>query len=434
MPDVMRMRRGRCRTRALVALLAPLLGACGDESPTEAGGPLLPGEIRTFEVILEPGRYLLADSAFAGYGVVADADYLVVANDFDGVVDAHALARFGIPRSISVVDSLGVQRTDSMAAYVRGEIVVVIDSATSTAGPVDLEALRTAEAWDPPSTTWQLRVDTGDVELPWTQPGGTVGASIDVQTWAGAVADSIVRFAVDSATIAAWRDTADHGRGALVRAVSSDVRLRVTDVYLEIEARPSVHLDTLVTVTIRPPDPTFVYDPPVPTVSPTPYVGGITAWRTFLLLRARLDTLRVPCPDQPACTLPMSDAAINYAALLLEPAASPPGFAVEDSLGIVARLALDVPGVPLVRSVLGGFAGQLPQQLPADRFTAGAATVELPITDYLRLAATDTADAAVPQRIVLLPGTQSGTFGYASFLAMPRLRLVLSVASELQLR
>ncbi|HEX6323252.1 MAG TPA: hypothetical protein VFZ36_05955, partial [Vicinamibacterales bacterium] len=185
---------------------------------------------------------------------------------------------------------------------------------------------------------------------------------------------------------------------------------------------------------IRPPDPTFVYDPPVPAVSSTPRIGGITAWRTFLLLRARLDTLRVPCPDQPSCTLPVRDAAINYAALLLEPTASPPGFAVEDSLGIIARVVLDAPDVPLVRSVLGGFAGQLPDLLPASRFAGGAATVELPVTEYLRLAATDTADAAMPQKLVLLPGQQSGTFGYASFRAMPRLRLVLSVASELQLR
>jgi hypothetical protein len=418
---------------AFAALLALLPGACGDESPTEAGGPLLPGEIRTFEVIIDPGRFLTGDSAFSGYGDAFDVNYFPVANAFGGDVDAHLLARFTVPRAISVVDSLGVQRTDSMAAYLRGSLVLVVDSSASEPGPIDVEALRIAEPWDPPSATWTVRVDTGDVELPWTQPGGTVGASLDVEEWEGADSDT-VRLSVDSATIAAWRDTLDFSRGALVRAADAGTRLRVTNVFLEIEARPSVHLDTLVTVTVNATAPTFVYDPPIPTVSASPQVGGITAWRTFLLLRGGLDTLRVPCPDVPGCTVPLEEAAINYAALLLEPIAPPAGFAPEDSLGIDARFVLETPGVPLERSVLGGVAGRLVPQHKS-RFAGGGETLELPITEYVRAATADTAtSAAIPKRLALLPLVQSGTFGFASFQAMPRLRLIVSVASELQLR
>ena len=36
------------------------------------------------------------------------------------------------------------------------------------------------------------------------------------------------------------------------------------------------------------------------------------------------------------------------------------------------------------------------------RLADGAATVELPVTDYLRLATSDTADTAVPQKLVLV--------------------------------
>ena len=44
-----------------------LVTACTDEAPTEVGDDLLPsGEVRTFEVILQPGEYLAYDTTFTG--------------------------------------------------------------------------------------------------------------------------------------------------------------------------------------------------------------------------------------------------------------------------------------------------------------------------------------------------------------------------------
>jgi hypothetical protein len=428
----MRSTRTRARLAALVAL--PLLAACGEESPTEAGGPLLPGEVRSFEVILEPGRYLLSDTAFSGYADAFDVTYFVVANAFDDALHAHMLTRFEMPVAISVRDNAGALRQDSAPIYFSGEILFRVDSLRSTSkGPLDFELLRLDEPWDAPTATWALRIDTPGVALPWSVPGGTTSARIDTSTWASSPSDTL-RFAVDSATLAAWTDTLDESRGSLLRMLDTGERMRVTEVLMRAQARSTIDPDTVVTVTIRPPATTFVFDPPIEETSGAPHLGGITAWRTFLTLKPRLDTIAVPCPDQPGCTVQLRDVTINHAALLLEPEMPPAGFAPEDSIQPIARILLQSDDVPLIRSLLGGVAGGASAPIAPARFV-GDEPIELPLTDYLTQIAADTVSAAtVPAALALLPGVQSGTFGFAAFRPAPRLRLVLSVASELQLR
>src|SRR5688572_19782876 len=45
-----------------------ILGACTEETPSEVGDDLLPsGEVRTFEVVLDPAQWLTFDTTFSGY-------------------------------------------------------------------------------------------------------------------------------------------------------------------------------------------------------------------------------------------------------------------------------------------------------------------------------------------------------------------------------
>jgi len=414
--------------------MLPLLAACGEESPTEAGGPLLPGEVRSFEVILEPSRYLVSDTAFSGFADAFDVNYFVVANAFDDALNAHMLTRFDMPVAISVRDNAGVLRQDSAPIYFAGEVIFLVDSIRSSSkGPLELELMRLDEPWHAPSATWALRVDTPGARLPWTVPGGTTSTRIDTSTWSSSQKDTL-RFAVDSATLAAWADTANKGRGSLLRLLDPGERVRITEVSLRADARSTIDPDTVVTVTIRPPATTFVWDPPIPATSDALRLGGITAWRSFLTLKPRLDTLNLPCPDVPNCTVQLREVTINHAALLLEPEVPQPGFAPEDSIQPIARILLESDDVPLIRSLLGGVAGGTSAPLPPARFV-GTQPIELPLTDYLTQIAADTVSATmVPPAIALLPGVQSATFGYAAFRSAPRLRLVVSVASELQLR
>ena len=100
--------------RWIMACAALCIAACDQEAPTEVGGRLLPADaIRTFEVILEPDRYLAFDTAFGLYSLPAETDFAIIANSYGGAVNARILAQYVMPKSIVVIDSLGVLRTDS---------------------------------------------------------------------------------------------------------------------------------------------------------------------------------------------------------------------------------------------------------------------------------------------------------------------------------
>ena len=152
--------------RAVVggAVAAALVAAaCGDEDPTGVGGPLLPGGVvRTFQVVLGPEAFLAGDTTLGGFTRPAESGYMVVAEDFGGTFDAHALARFDRPpRSVSYRDTAGATRQDTLPRFTGGVVVMRVDTARSAAaGPVRLRLHRIAEPWDPATATWTARVDS----------------------------------------------------------------------------------------------------------------------------------------------------------------------------------------------------------------------------------------------------------------------------------
>jgi hypothetical protein len=424
-------------------LLLAFLSACGEEDPTEVGGTLLPAEaVRTFEVVIEPAAFFVSDTAFSGYAQPSAAGYFILANNYENTLRARGLVRFTIPTTISVRDSAGTTVTDTLPSFFGGRLLVIVDSLRSSASPVTVEAFRATQTWIPGGATWQLRVDTSGIRLPWAQPGGSPGAPIDTATWvagrdtAAGVDTVVVR--VDSATIAAWRDTANNVPGTVVGLRTVGARLRVTGIALAIDAHSSIDRDTVVTVTAGQTAQTFIFDPPVAEVSAEPRMGGLPSWRTFITFKDRLDTLTVPCPGGPAgCRIQLDDAAVTYAALLLKPTPPPPGFAPEDSVQLGARLLLVDPLIPLKRSPLGEVAGVMPRGAPASVFRSpNPPDIELPITNFISLMTRDSASATnKPDPVLaLLPALETATFGFAQFATPPRLKLVLTVATQLQLR
>ncbi|MBI4409504.1 MAG: hypothetical protein HY561_07325 [Gemmatimonadetes bacterium] len=437
--------------RFLAGLLAAalVLGACGDEDPTGVGGPLLPGGVvRSFEVVLDAGTFLLADTSAGQFHTPAQVGFLIVAHEFGGPspplepgLEAHALSRFGpAPGTVAFRDTAGNTRTDSLPRFIGGELLLRFDTLRSQApGPVRLRVYPIVEAWHPGSASWTLRVDSGQVRLAWTEPGGTRGTAVDSAEWA-AGRDTLT-FTVDSATAAAWTDTANAARGALLLA-EAEARLRITSVQLRLRARPSARPDTIVLSGVVPTLSTFVFDPPAPATRAL-QVTGTPTWRSFLRLRQRLDTLSVACADCPGGRVRLADVVINRAALVLQPVAGPPGFIPEDSLLIEARPVLVSELLPLARSPLAGrAAGVLQSRLaPAAFAGAGAAPVELPLTSFVAaLAATPVAGEPQPLNTLALLGVPEGVlFGFATFAsrdsvgAAPRLRLVVTRAIEVEL-
>ncbi|HSJ24357.1 MAG TPA: hypothetical protein VK929_06810 [Longimicrobiales bacterium] len=417
-----------------LALLAPLvIVACGEEGPTDVGGGLLaPDAVRTFEVFLEPHQYMVFDTAFGLYSDPVDANFTIVAHDFDDGLDSHGLMRFGIPSSINVVDTLGVSRLDQNPAFIGGTLRMIADTLRSSEPPVLLALYRTTEAWDG-TATWTHRRDSADVQLPWSVPGGVRGVLVDTATYA---AGDTLQFRVDSATIAAWRDTDDPTRGAMIVAETPGSRVRLSLPALDVQAVSSMRPDTVYTTFATRQARTFIFTPEQPATVSELRVGGTPSWRSIIRLQERLDTVTVPCPGEPGCRVRLGDVMLSHAGLRLQPVLPPPGLRPEAALVIGAYVLAATPLVPLQRSPLTELVGV--GSVPASRFLApGAPVFELSITELFRRAIMPPEQwpegAVAPTHLALAPGPDPVLFGFATFESMPRLRLIVSTARELQL-
>jgi hypothetical protein len=427
------------RARAIIAsvvtaaVLGTALGGCGEELPTEVGSGLLPGGlIRTIQVDIDASRFLVWDTAFAGYISPAETGYVLVADQFEGTLNANTLIRFGgLIETVTAIDADGVQQLDTVPVLQGGRVVLAMDTLLSAAAaPVPLRLYRAAETWDRRTASWTMRIDSAGERVAWQQPGGTRGALIGEGLWTPG--DDSVAFAMDTLALRAWTDTTVLNRGAILVADLPGVRLRANAIDLRLDYQPSFRPDTLVTTSQPAVARTFIYEPTLPAVHDAPRVGGVPGWRSFVRLRERLDTLTVPCPDQPNCVIPLSAVTITSASLLLDQVPSPPGFSPNDSIRIMASRLLVSDLVPLLRSPIGETIGIMPGTAP--RQPTGV-PVQVPITALIRELALppDTVARPVPH-LALMPFTEGRVFGFVSFAPAPRLRLVLTVATEVQLR
>ncbi len=420
--------------------------ACGRETPTDTGGPLLPSDaVTTFEVLLDAPQYLTSDTAFSGFDFVSDAAFTVIANQYGNTVDAHAMARFEIPTLIAAPDSSDVVRDDSTPHYVGGHILLQIDTTRSQGiNPSEISVYRITEEWDPITAGWTLSVDSVAHKQSWSQPGATGGPLVGTAMWPqtmdslGVATDSVL-IPVDSETIALWSDTTTRARGVVVTMGTPGARLRTVDFALHVDARPTFRPDTVVTVTVRPTERTFIYNPQLPRAASNLRVGGVPSWRSFLRMKDGLDTLTLACPPVGSnCRVRLKDATITYAAVLLTPSVAPDGFLPEDSMRVGSSILLVSDRAPLERSPLGSAVGASRDVVLPSRFAApaGGPPVEVGVTDFMRQLVADTLQSGVPPSpwLALLSTLEGTDLGVAEFLPGPRLRLVLTVAKELQLR
>jgi hypothetical protein len=405
---------------------------CAQENPTEVGRELLPGGVQTYEVILDPSRFIVEDTSFAGYYDPRAAQFLIVARDFQNALNANILTRLAIPTSVQVTDSSGTAQPDTTPTFFGGRVVMTFDSLAAGQSPAaaELRLFRMAEDFHTASVGWNLRLDTGEVRIPWAIPGGTPGSPISSATWEPGT-DSLF-FNVDSATIAEWADTLSPVSGFTIQAVTPGTRIRAADVALILDLRSEIRPDTTFTEVVTPPTRLFIFDPPSPDLSGGSIAGGTSGWRALLHLKEGLDTLALPCAQPaPGCSVRLGDAAISSAGLLFRAGATVPGYAPEDSVPLGVRYMFRNSAVPLERSPLGSFAGNLRNIPPGIFLTGGDA--EVPFGTYIRQFTDPEATKPGPW-IALVSAPEGVTFGHAAFPELPRLRLVITVGSELRLR
>jgi hypothetical protein len=429
-------RSGLCA--CLLALAIVAVAACEDESPTLTGDPFFPGGARpvTREVILPASEFLTPIGAFTGYTRPSQTGFLLVAEDFEGTLDAHGLVGFrgSFPDSITYVQA-GSQRT---AGYVNGpgRLVMRVDSGATfpRSGAVTLRAWALTQRFDAPSATWTLAVDTGAVETPWTEAGGTRGALLGEATYSAVEPGDSVVLNLDSAEVAMLRDTTLGGLLLTTGTSGARVQISTSGLVLRTTAHPvGASPDTAIAQNLTPAQLTFVFTPEVPTPAGTFQVGGVRSARSLFTLD--LDQPVPGCPPTETCgSVPLADVQVNRVSLLFRVLQPPPGFALLDSMAITLR-AITEPELGR-RAPLGEYAADRNPPGSLVRFfyhQPADSVVEIPITEYAaRLAQGDT----LPTSFALLSeGDLRGpvNFGLGVYELTPRLRIVYTLPSRPEL-
>lgn len=429
------MTNTRCFTKLALTALTTLFAttACVQENPTEVGGALIPGgEVVSFEVVLPASQFLVQDSAFSGYTKAASASFSMVANKLENVVDANALMRFSLlPSVIAVRNTAGTIVNDTAPKFVSGLVVFKVDTiALQGTKPAKLTLFRTAEEWDV-SATWDLRVDSGAVHLPWQTKGGTRGPQVDTATWTAG--DSIV-FRADSATIAFWNDSTKKERGAILVSGTPNSRVRILSTTVHVNAKSSIRADTTVVLDIVPSTRTFVFNPTLPNTFGGLRAGGIPSWRGFLSMRPDLGTLTFPCSvGSNTCTVQLDSAHLTLAQLVMKPTRPPAGFLPEDTVFMEARSLGISSNVPLERSPTGARVS-LSSPIAPTLFSnpQPSDVIKLDITSFIAHLTNPNikAEEKLPPVLTLIQVPEAATFGFMAFDGAPSLRLVLTAPLE----
>lgn len=419
----------------LLAALALSAAACADETPTFTGDDgFPPGSIPvTREVILPASQFFTALGSFNGYTSAYNAPYLVVANQFDEGLNAHALANFATFPGTLTYQRNGQEKRDSAFSYVDSRLVLRVDTAASTAGSVTVQVWQAAQDWDAPTATWTTAVDTGTVETPWVQPGGTRGALLAEGTFVNDAAsgDSLVLTLTGAEVEALSDSTAD---GVVVTTSTTGARVEVFEMVLRAAAKPdSAAPDTTIFTTLTTSAKrTTVYTPEQP-APPVGFLaaGGIRSARSLIEIHPDQE---VPgCAEGETCpNVKLTEVRLNQVALLFRPGPVPSGFDPLSEVPLSLRL--------IQEPELGASAPLGPRVLDSDpsrsfsqvyNYNPGDSVVVLPITTLTNtLAAND----SIPRTFALISElegqTAPPTFGVAFLAAEPRLRIVYTIPSR----
>lgn len=440
----MRRRFSLGRALACATLLSLPAVACTDDPPTATGGDLFPGSLpSTFQVVLPADSFFRNLGSFSGYTDVGDVAYQLVANRFDGGLQANTLVKLAaFPTSFNYTQG-GVARSDTLATLGAGSLVVRLDSLASTAsGPLELQLWQVGQAFDPATATWTMAVDTAGGRVPWTQPGGSRAGLLSSVTLAARARSSTgdsVLFALDSLEV--QRIARTDFPGLLITATGAQGRVQIASggIQLRTGAHPrSASPDTVIAVNVSPSSATFVYDPDQPAApAGVLQAGGIRSART--LLRVSLPTTLPVCQGGTCTRVGTRQVTLNEVSLLLTPTAVPGGFRPVGQVPIALRrvtepeLGRRAPLGQLVNDLLGLDANARPLY-GGSGFTPSDSVHAVPFTTFAAdLVASDTTSFSLA--LLSDPGTLFGnpgalSFGPAWFTPAPRLRIVYTLPAR----
>lgn len=439
----MRRRFSLGKALASAVLLSLPVVACTDEPPTVSGGEQFPGGSlpATFQVTVPADSFVRHLGSYSGYTGPRDVDYQVVANRFEGALQANALMRLdAFPTTVNYTQG-GTSKTDSVFTYGPGTLVARLDTIASTsAGPMELQLWEVGQEWHAATVSWTVAVDTTGGRTTWTQPGGTRAALLGRATLSAggrSPGDSVV-FSLDS--VAVQRIAASGSRGVLITAVGAEGRVQISagGVQLRTGVHPrNASPDTVVSVNVTSSLNTFVFDPEQPVTTDALQAGGSRSART--LLRVDLPATLPVCRGGDCTQVPTRSLTLNEVALLLRPVSVPGGFGAVGPVPITLRrvaepeLGRRAPLGAVLNEIVGLDAARRPVY-GGSRFVSGDTLLAVPFTRAATaLVAADS--TRISMALLSDPGALFGTprdlsFGAAWFSSQPRLRIVYTVPAR----
>ncbi len=330
-----------------VFILGWLAAACTRDEIVSVDPETAPGNAApTVEVLFELSQFAgYTDTVFFGFTGPADAcralQYIRI-EEASPDLASRGLIRFiktgpaVFPDTIAFGDSVSaVARFDSV------RVVLTVDSTRSSLAEMGstLQLLAIEQDWDGNSADWMLAVDSLGVRIPWSMPGGALGAVVSEAVVTQEDDSVVFRLgAASDSLIAVWRDSTQLNTGLAV-VVADSGRLVALTPRLLYQGVPELDPDTAVDlVPITPRDCTFIFDPPGQQLpAGVLRVGGVDGWRIFAEILVP-DSVTVDGFQDP---LQLRGSTIGLAELVLFSRAPAPPFAAENSFTVSALQLAD---------------------------------------------------------------------------------------------
>lgn len=327
-----------------IGLVAVALAGCENQLPTLTGENSFPGGRVpvTIEASVPAAQFVRRDTVLEGFG--GSPTFLLVANSFDGALNAHTLARFGgFPESVTYT-AAGATRTESSFTYGPGRVVARVDSTASRPRrEIALQLLPITQAWDSSAVSWENAVNRPGAVVPWRTRGGTTGAVAATGSWVPGDTtrrDSVV-WQIDSLTVA--RLARGEIQGLLVRSAVPGSRLEISRLSMSFAVRPAGRPDTAIAFQVVQGAQTFIVTPDPPAGPGSLRVGGLSGARSVLQLdlTQKVSSCR-PGQTGAGCSLvDLKDVTLNNVSLVLEPVTVPAGYRPLSLVTLATRRILE---------------------------------------------------------------------------------------------
>lgn len=420
------------RHGALAVFAALAFVACGEQIPTLTDADRIPADLIpvTLEHVLGPEEFLLYAIGVRGETDLDDAPGLIVAQDFDGSLNAHSLLKW---RPLPDTITFNGPTVDFFfeGAQVRSSVP---DTLAVSADQLDFYLWRVTQPWD--STVTWTEAMSDPVSVPWEEPGGTRGELLGIAQWSreadDASADSLV-WTLSGNVLDEL--AAEENPSLMVTLEDANTFAEIGPVDFVFTVRVLEDPDTAIVRTLQRVDQRFIMDqdPPEPDVL---RVGGVTSDRS--LLHMRLPPTLPGCESGACDPVPLESVTLNRVVLELDPLPVTGGFRPIQNFPIFVRQLLQpelrerAPLGPLIGQLrtTGGDAFSI-QMAPPELFLPGNADrSDLRITPLVTNAV-QRAESEIGLALVVQP--EASLFSYAWFGRTPTLRFVYTLRDPLEI-